>query len=358
MLSIYRRHREKCPHAEDRVSRKCRCGIWLTGTLFGNPLRKSAKTRNWEAAEKIKRNLERGEEQKQQPKSITIQAALDAFIRDCETRSLNASTLSKYQRLRITFVDWSGTQNLVQVADTTTEHLRYFRASWRLSPRTATKQLERLRAFFRFCVENDWITKNPAKAIKAPQVKTNPRIPFTDEEVQKIISKAKDDRELAFILTLRHTGLRIGDASLLAVSQLSENRVYLYTTKAGTPVSVVIPPNLVSLLKSLPPNGGYFFVRRNSVDMQTCARLWRNRFKRICKELKIAPAHPHRMRHYLASDLLTKGASVEDVAIILGNSPAIVQKHYAHLSQARINRTDAILEKTWAPALKVVPKSG
>ena len=353
MLSIYRRHKEKCKFADDRVSKKCRCTLWATGTLEGKPYRRSLKTRSFERAEQIKRQIENGN-QPEQPKSITIAYALDAFKKDCASRNLNRSTLGKYKLLADRLRDYASGSGIVRLDLFTHEQAIGFRGTWKGSPRTLSKSLERLRAIFKFAAENGWIQTNPARSIKAPQVKINPRIPFSEKEIQAILGKAKDDRELAFILTLRHTGLRIGDASLLKVSQVSNGRVHLYTTKAGTPVSIVIPENLSSLLKAIEPRGGYFFVRGDSTSMHTCADLWRRRIKILCKEAKILPDHPHRFRHSLAADLLSKGASVEDVAAILGNSPAIVIKHYSQWIASRQERLDAIVEKTWKPALQIV----
>ena len=138
---------------------------------------------------------------------------------------------------------------------------------------------------------------------------------------------------------------------------MSENRIHLYTSKAGTPVSIIIPETLVSLLKALPAKGGYFFIRGESVHQHTAPDLWRKRIKAICKDLKITPDHPHRFRHSLAADLLTKGATVEQVAAILGNSPAVVIKHYSQWIKSRQDALDAMLEKTWEkPALTLVKK--
>ena len=222
MLTIYRRHRVKCAQADDRISKKCRCSLWATGTLLGQPYRKSLKTRSWERAEQIARMIENGRQEPDKADGITVKAALDSFIAECESRNLNASTIGKYKRLARTLSAYADSSLLIHLTQLDSERIRAFRAGWKLAPRTASKQLERLRAVFRFFQENDWITKNPAKAIKAPQVKTLPRLPFTEKEVANILAKAKDDRELAFVLTLRHTGLRIGDASLLKTSHLSE----------------------------------------------------------------------------------------------------------------------------------------
>ena len=97
MLSLYRRHRSKCPQANDRISRKCRCAIWATGTIEGKPFRQSLKTRNFERAEILKRKLEDGVTPRE--KGITIKDATDAFIKDCQARNLNTSTFGKYKRL-------------------------------------------------------------------------------------------------------------------------------------------------------------------------------------------------------------------------------------------------------------------
>ena len=85
--------------------------------------------------------------------------------------------------------------------------------------------------------------------------------------------------------------------------------------------------------------------------MHTTADLWRRRIKILCKAAGVMPDHPHRFRHSFAADLLSKGASVEEVAAILGNSPAIVSKHYSQWVAGRQHRLDQIVEKTWKTQL-------
>src|SRR5690242_6879010 len=102
----------------------------------------------------------------ERPKAITIKGALEAFITDCETRNLNASTLSKYRSLQDNLSRFVEKRNLIDLAKLQTEDVRKFREERKVAPRTSGKELERLRAFFKFCVENEWLTKNPAKSIK------------------------------------------------------------------------------------------------------------------------------------------------------------------------------------------------
>lgn len=352
MLTIYRRHRRKCEQRHDRISKKCRCVLWAKGTLEGKPYQKTLKTRSWERAQQLVRKIENGDFEKQQIR-ISIDQAVQKFLEDAGARNLNKGTLAKYKTLGGRIKDFTKINGVGTIDEFSPNKVRDFRASWKLGARTAIKELERLRAFFRFCQDNEWMIKNPAKGIKPPQVKIKPRMPFDETEIKKILEKCQDDRERAFVLTLRHTGLRIGDTSLLSTEQFqsAENRIYLYTTKTGAPVSVVIPPQLSNLLKSLPAPGGYFFLRGNSTYMHTTTNLWRRIFKRICKDAGVYPDHAHRMRHSLAADLLVKGASVEDVAAILGNSPQIVQKHYSQFIKARQDRLDSIVSSTWTPTL-------
>jgi integrase len=59
--------------------------------------------------------------------------------------------------------------------------------------------------------------------------------------------------------------------------------------------------------------------------------------------------HPHRFRHTLASELLGNGASVEEVAGILADSPATVRWHYAKWTpkfQARQDRVIRLVHGT------------
>ena len=64
--------------------------------------------------------------------------------------------------------------------------LSKFRATWKIGPRTASKQLERLRAFFRFAHDRQWVKSNAATRIKLPKVSVCPTMPFRAKEMIKI----------------------------------------------------------------------------------------------------------------------------------------------------------------------------
>ena len=53
-------------------------------------------------------------------------------------------------------------------------------------------------------------------------------------------------------------------------------------------------------------------------------------------------------RHSFATDLLTKGVPIEDVAVLLGHAtPLITAKYYAHFVSARRERLEERLRAVW-----------
>ena len=91
-----------------------------------------------------------------------------------------------------------------------------------------------LRGVFRFCVDSGWIDRNPAKGVRLPIVKHKPTLPFTEEQMEKILWAADTIREIhyqmnegiekkmrALILLMRYSGLRISDAVTLTRDRIS-----------------------------------------------------------------------------------------------------------------------------------------
>jgi integrase len=66
----------------------------------------------------------------------------------------------------------------------------------------------------------------------------------------------------------------------------------------------------------------------------------------VFKSSGVPNAHAHRFCHTLATELLGRGASFEEVADVLGNSPEIVRRHYGKWSVARQRRIDALMERS------------
>ena len=98
MLTIYRRHRKACKQREGGHSyRRCLCPIWVDGLLNGIEIRKSLKTRDWQA-DRVRRWEAEGKKD-ERPAPILVKDACDKFIADAEARGLREQTLYKYRLL-------------------------------------------------------------------------------------------------------------------------------------------------------------------------------------------------------------------------------------------------------------------
>jgi integrase len=163
-------------------------------------------------------------------------------------------------------------------------------------------------------------------------------------------------RVKAFVYILRYTGLRISDASSLDETRVKDGRVFLRTEKTGTLVWVPIPQFVVDALAKVPRTGPYYF-QTGKAKPKTVRGRWDRTLRTILKLAGVEHGSAHVFRHTLATDLLSKGVAVETVAAILGNSPAIVLKHYAPWVKARQDALESAVKSLWPdekPKLKVI----
>lgn len=346
MLTIFRRHTLKCRHTS-RDERRCSCPIAVEGTLNGEYIRKSLGLRSWEAAQKKVREWEAAG--RKDP--VKVGNACDSFLKDCEARRVGPAQYGKYKLLVKELKDILGTRNISEV---TVEDLRNYRALWRVSPVSAQKKLERLKTFFRFAQDSGWIGNNPARLIKPPKTKQKPTLPFSDEDMEKILwacevypdrPRGRREQMKAFVLLLRHSGLRIGDAISLTADKVQDGKLLLYTAKAGTPVWLPLPPEVVSSLERV-AHSGQFFWSGNGI-LKSAVADWQRSLKRLFT-LAGVKGHAHQFRHTFAVKLLQSGVSLEHVAILLGHSsPAITNRHYSPWVKSRQETLEREVKKTW-----------
>jgi integrase/recombinase XerD len=295
-----------------------------------------------------------------EPERVTVTDAIARYVSECKARNLSDATISKYRVLLEKRLTPFAERKAIRFVDEfTIELLREFRHSWKDAPLAASKKGERLRAFFRFSHDSGYIKLNPAIHLRPPKVKPNEKQPFEKEEMEKILwacdvydtrgayGEGNRHRLRAFVLVLRYTGLRIRDVVTLKRSAVKDGKIFVRTQKAGTQVLVPVPPAVTEALNQVPVvNPDYFFWSGSGLPKSSVAN-WQRSLRKLFELAGVEKGHAHRMRVTMAVELLKRGVSVENVAAILGNTPLIVQKHYAPFVQAR----QLILEKqvmaTW-----------
>lgn len=141
-----------------------------------------------------------------------------------------------------------------------------------LANSTKRADMERYRSFLEFCKDLGWIKANHAKKISVGSTDVAPKFAFTAEEYANILKTLDDWRDeygrpgspkaimqRAFCLTLRYTGQRISDVSMLGPENIvKESRkwfIALTQIKTGSFVKIPLPDELRHVLEALPLRG-------------------------------------------------------------------------------------------------------
>jgi integrase/recombinase XerD len=360
MLTLYRRHQSSCKHrAKGRKHRHCRCSIWVDGYLSGTEIRESLKVRDWQRAQETIREWEIEDRRTRLHETrVAIADAQRKFLADAEARKLKQATVYKYRLLFRHLTAFAETCKLQFVNQLDLDSLAMFRASWTEGPCTSLKKLERLRSFMRFAEKRDWIKRNPAIDLKAPKVPIKPTLPFTREEMIRILTAltpysesagAKNAQRLrAFVLLLRYSGLRIGDAVQLTVNRLQGNKLLLHTEKTGVQVYCVLPDLVIQAIDVAQRSSEPYFFWTGKSTVHGSKGKWQHRLQRLFQIAGVGGGHAHRFRDTFAVELLLAGVPLDRVSILLGHSSVrITERHYAPWTRSRQEQIESDLKKAW-----------
>lgn len=329
--------------------------------MGGEWVKKSLNLTSWEAAsELITAWTASGAIGVQRADVPGIVGAVEKFFEDARARGLADATLGKLTvLLKKRLLPWCERKGYRRLPQLTVDALTQFRATWSDSPISKYKKQERLNAFFKFCSRRHWITENPVEGLTRVKVVHVPTMPFTDEEVDRLlhacdryplqgIYRAGNRTRLrAMTLLLRYSGLRIRDGVCLQRAHLRHGKIFIYTQKTGTPVWVPVPEPVIDAFAALPfVNDRYFFWSGHG-DPKSVVSDWQRSFRRLF-ELAGVKGHPHMFRDTFAVSLLEKGVPLEQVSILLGHSSVkITEKHYSPWVKSRQQQLEAAVRKAW-----------
>jgi integrase len=286
----------------------------------------------------------------------TVLDAVKAFQAQHEQNA--DETKRRYKRLLRYFTDFCAKDSLVYVDHIDVEALDRY-ALPRCKLRSWIKDVELLRQFFEFCRDREWTAKNPARALKVHRTReANEVMPYTRDEIVKIIAACDEigrssyerRRARAMVLLMRYAGLRISDVVTLERNHVRGVYLGKRTVKNHRTIQVELPRVVLEALDVLPPpkaaaqdNLRFFYSDKTGLRSLVKAA-WRT-LDAVFKRSGVVGAHPHRFRHTLASELLGKGGSIEKVAGILGDSPAIIRRYYAKWTPEYQSLQDDLIRK-------------
>jgi hypothetical protein len=253
-LTLYRRHRSDCEASRPegtfsgefeesrRGAKRCSCVIHASGTLAGKFNRRRTGHFKWDEARVIAAQWEAAgawdatippaePPAPEIPRGVTIADATDAYLAKCKNRGIEPATFNKYRTFVKQLLVYSDARGYALIGQLTVSDMDRFYASWKDGKRAKAKKLERLKSFVRFSLKREWLSKDIAEDLEAPEGSSIPahKTPFTDAELERI--DAACDKLLPvppgpghrgwsgadvkdFILLSIYTGLRISDVAM------------------------------------------------------------------------------------------------------------------------------------------------
>jgi integrase/recombinase XerD len=370
MLTQYRRHKKDCKHRGCRRNAcslwkrrtdgqillcRCSCPIWADGKFDGVEIRRSLKENSWDDADRALRHLKESCERL----STSLKEAADKFLEDARARGFVDMTIYKYRSLFSQLHAFAAHRGLYQVKELDVDLLGEFRATWKDGACTNAKKLERLRAWLGFCERRKWIPDNPARHLRPPKFADRPTMPFTQNEMIRIFATLETkyparaglrnaQRLKAFVLLLRYSGLRIGDAVRTDKTWIAGGKIFLYTQKTGVAVHRPLPKVVLDALEAAPHSAPSYFFWTGRSTLRSAVGKWQRRLHTLFELAEVEKGHAHRFRDTFAVELLLTGTPIENVSVLLGHrSVRMTERYYAPWVRARQEQLEEELARTW-----------
>ncbi len=221
----------------------------------------------------------------------------------------------------------------------------------KVSNRTINRKISSLKTFYKFLIKTKQLDESPLANHKALKVSKRVLVPFSKEEIAKVLESLEDTNDFESIRNklivelLYSTGMR--RAELVA---LKTDSIYL----SNGMVKVLGKRNkerYIPLLNSVQQTLQIYIERRKEVNSQTTNlfitkkgnKIYPNLVYRIINDYFGAVSSkvkksPHVIRHSFATHLLNEGADMNSVKELLGHSSLASTQVYTHNSLSELKK--------------------
>jgi integrase len=222
------------------------------------------------------------------------------------------------------------------------------------SPSTVVRYLAVLSHSFTVAMKEwGWVDDNPLRKLSKPK-EPRGRIRFLDtsERERLLVACKKSSNEFLYLIVVLAlaSGMRYSEIMNLTWSDIDfeKNRIILHETKNGESRVVPLVGLSFELLKKHERtrrlDTTLLFPRQKSHKPQKPINL-RATWEKALKEAEITNFRFHDLRHSCASYLLMNGASLAEIAEVLGHKTLAMVKRYAHLSEAHTSKIVSKMNK-------------
>jgi integrase len=214
--------------------------------------------------------------------------------------------------------------------------------SKKYSPQRFNNSVDVLRRIFQIAVEQGALHENPADSLEKVEIKQKPPEVPTAEQLASIVTQIRKQKGWCskqcgdLIEFLSFTGCRIDEARNVKWAHVKDNGLWIHGGETGTKNSEqrFLPMNsgLARLLADLKANPRFRRTTRSAeyvLAIDECPKALAS----ACDTLGLPHITHHDLRHWFATQAISKGVDVPTVAKWLGHKDggALLMKTYSHL---------------------------
>jgi len=199
---------------------------------------------------------------------------------------------------------------------------------------TLNSMVWKLKTFFVWLEDEEYITKNPAKNLKPIKEPNNLRRSLTIEELELIRDNCVTHRERAVVEFLLATGVRVGEVVGLKISDISNGAIKVLGKGDKERIIYVNKKAMYYIkkyLKTRKGNSEYLFIGERSPYRFIGARCIEDVLNNIGNRIELN-IFPHAFRYTFSCFYLERGGNLGELQILLGHEDINTTCIYAKYS--------------------------
>jgi site-specific recombinase XerD len=217
-----------------------------------------------------------------------------------------------------------------------------------LMPRSIRLKLAALKSFYRYCIEEDLLSKDPTLNIDLPRIKDSPPVYLDKAALAQLMEEAKEHpRERAIIETLYATGVRISELLNIRLEDIKWDTRQIWIRKGKGDkerfvlFTVECAERLKAYLAARKVKSPYLFTNKRGKPLSPA---WVELIlKHYTANLDLGfKVTPHTLRHTFAAHLAEKDMPQSYIQELLGHANINSTRIYTRLSaKARKKQYDS-----------------
>lgn len=260
---------------------------------------------------------------------MNLAASIPLFLAHVAAHN-EPATLEAYSQRLAKFVSFADRRHVTR--QLVNEWIQHLLSVEKLSKRTERLHCGTVRQFYTWLVENEYETKNPVVKGQPIPVSHLPKVPFTDDELERLMADANDDWVYA-IQFGNDTGLRLSDVALMrwgGVNQLGVDFqrkavrwMPLKTKRFEKIVEIPLAESCLTMLERMKLAAGsspYVAPAMASQYQADQHRTLSQQFIRLARKVRVMDKSFHNFRATFISRCLANGMSPAVLASMTAHS--------------------------------------